>query len=303
MVVTCPECGTRFELDESLIRGESVKGRCSRCGHTFVIRRPTATPAEEPAPAPPPEPSPPEAQLQELPAAALQPGPEPQAVIPEPEAALSSPAQPEPSPPPASPPSAVPSPAGAPRRWWIPAIIILVLAGAGVAAWRLVPLLTQMRTGGPVAAPPSATELKLPPPPATPAELREIRIELGEANFGRLVHPQAGRLLVLTGEVVNQGEKARGPVKLKAALLDARHREVAQRLAYVGATFTEKELLTLAPAEIDRRLQTPRGQEAILAPQERRPFTLVFYGVPPDLAEAGYGFTLAVEEAPPASQP
>jgi hypothetical protein len=183
------------------------------------------------------------------------------------------------------------------------AIIILVLAGGGVATWRLVPLLTQKRAAGPVAAPPSPVELKMPTPPPTPAELREIRIELGEANFGRLVHPQAGGLLVLTGEVVNQGEKARGPVKLKAALLDAQHREVAQRLAYAGATFTEKELLTLAPAEIDRRLQTPRSREAILAPQERRPFTLVFYGVPPDLAEAGYGFTLAVVEAPPASQP
>lgn len=126
---------------------------------------------------------------------------------------------------------------------------------------------------------------------------------MGEANFGRLVHPQAGRLLVLTGEVVNQGHKTRGPVKLTATLLDARHREVAQRQAYAGATLTEKELLTLAPAEIDRRLQTPQGREATLAPQERRPFTLVFYGVPPDLAEAGYGFTLAVVEAPPASQP
>lgn len=301
MVVTCPECGTRFELDESLIRGESAKGRCSRCGHTFVIRRPASEPAEEPAPAPYPEP-PPEPEIPEMPAAPSEPLPEVQVMTQASEAAPAGPAQPEPSLPPAAP-SAVPSPAGASRQWWIPAFIILVLAVAGVAAWRLVPLLTQMRVGAPTAAVPSPPELQVPPPPATPAELREIRIELGEANFGRLVHPQAGRLLVLTGEVVNQGEKARGPVKLKAALLDARHREVAQRLAYAGATFTEKELLTLAPAEIDRRLQTPRGREAILAPQERCPFTLVFYGVPPDLAEAGYGFTLTVVEAPPASQP
>ncbi len=295
MVVTCPECGTRFELDENLIPGESAKGRCSRCGHTFVIRRPAGR--EEPAP-PPPEPPPPEPQPPERPAESPEPATAAPGVTPPAEAAPTLGAQPE------APPSAgKPPAAAAPRRWWMAAIIILVVAGAGVAGWRLFPLLTQVRPGMPPTAPPSAPELNVPPPPPTPAELREILIEVEEATFGRLEHPQAGRLLVLTGEVVNRGEKARGPVKLKAALLDARHREVARSLAYAGATFSEKELLSLAPAEIDRRLQTPPGREAILAPQERRPFTLVFYGVPPDLAEAGYGFTLAVVEAPPVSQP
>jgi predicted Zn finger-like uncharacterized protein len=288
MVVTCPECGTRFELDESLIRGESAKGRCSRCGHIFVIRRPAGgPPEEEPAPEPLPGPPPPEPELPEEPEAAFASVPEAPIPVPEPEEAPGPPA------PPAAP----------RRRAWIPALLLLVAAGAGLAAWRLVPFLLQGGAGAPKAAAPAVTELKMPAPPPSLAELREIRIEVGEANFGRLVHPQAGRLLVLTGEVVNQGDKARGPVKLKAALLDARHREVAQRLGYAGVTLSEKELLTLAPAEIDQRLQAPPGREAILRPAERRPFTLVFFGVPLDLAEAGYGFTLAVVEAPPAFHP
>lgn len=295
MVVTCPECGTRFAVDESLIRGESAKGRCSRCGHIFVLRRPAAEPREEPVPGPEPGGPSPEPDIPEKPPAA--------AVLPAEPAEAAEATAPAVQAEPVVPSSLSPPATAASRRWWLLAVILVVLGGAGVAAWHLLPFLTQAREGRPTAPAPAAPPAAPLLPPPSPAELRDIRIDLGEATFGRLVHPQAGRLLVLTGEVVNQGGQTRGPVKLRAALVDAQHREVARRQAYAGITLSDKELVTLAPAEIERRLETPRGREATLAPQERRPFTVVFFDVPADLAEAGYGFTLEVVEAPPAARP
>jgi len=279
MVVTCPECGTRFALDENLIRGESAKARCSRCGHIFTVHRPAAS-----APAGPP----PEEEIPPPPLEGEAGGP---TVGEEVSPVSVAPVSPERSPPP-------PAPS---RRWpWVVGAVLLLVLAAGAAVWRLAPRWTAWLAGP--GAPPARVPVTLPPPPPAPEELKELQVELTEANFGRLEHPQAGRLLVLLGEVVNQGAKARGPVRLRAALVDAQNREVAHRLAYAGITLTEKELLSLTPAEIERRLETPGG-EAVLGPRERRPFTLVFFGVPPDLAEAGYGFTVAVAEAPPASHP
>lgn len=53
MLVQCPECTTKFNLDESKIGHDGSKVRCSRCKHVFTVFRPmtevadaTPTPAE-----------------------------------------------------------------------------------------------------------------------------------------------------------------------------------------------------------------------------------------------------------------
>ncbi|MCG8615107.1 MAG: zinc-ribbon domain-containing protein [Desulfobacterales bacterium] len=50
MIITCEECSTRFNLDESLLRPEGSKVRCSQCKHVF-----TAFPETSETPVPPPE--------------------------------------------------------------------------------------------------------------------------------------------------------------------------------------------------------------------------------------------------------
>ncbi|WP_462324596.1 DUF3426 domain-containing protein [Desulfoplanes sp.] len=39
MIVQCPECDTRYNLDDSCIGPEGSKVRCSRCGHIFSVTR------------------------------------------------------------------------------------------------------------------------------------------------------------------------------------------------------------------------------------------------------------------------
>ena len=48
MIVQCPECTTKFNLDESKIGHDGTKVRCSRCKNVFTVFRPK--PAEEPEP-------------------------------------------------------------------------------------------------------------------------------------------------------------------------------------------------------------------------------------------------------------
>lgn len=47
MIVQCEKCESRFNLDESLLREEGSKVRCSQCRHVFLVRPPSA---EEPEP-------------------------------------------------------------------------------------------------------------------------------------------------------------------------------------------------------------------------------------------------------------
>ena len=51
MVITCEECSTRFNLDESLLKEEGSKVRCCRCRHVFTVFPPlTHIPMEDAPP-------------------------------------------------------------------------------------------------------------------------------------------------------------------------------------------------------------------------------------------------------------
>jgi len=37
MIIECDKCGTKFDLDASLIKEGGIKARCSRCKHVFRV--------------------------------------------------------------------------------------------------------------------------------------------------------------------------------------------------------------------------------------------------------------------------
>jgi predicted Zn finger-like uncharacterized protein len=39
MIIQCDNCNTKFRLDDSKITGSGVRVRCSRCSHTFIVRK------------------------------------------------------------------------------------------------------------------------------------------------------------------------------------------------------------------------------------------------------------------------
>jgi len=56
MIIECPQCSTKFKLDDSKIGSQGVKVRCSKCKHIFTVYKEEEKPPEpepEPAPEPP----------------------------------------------------------------------------------------------------------------------------------------------------------------------------------------------------------------------------------------------------------
>jgi predicted Zn finger-like uncharacterized protein len=324
MEVACPECGTRFSLDESRIPGAAAKVRCSRCQYVFRINReghivspewtpPVETPPETPPPEEIREPTPPE-PAEPLPPPVREMAPE-QAAPAQPVAAEAE----IPTPPPEK-----------KRHWlWLPALLLaLVIAvGLGWRAWRgdlpgpLKPLsdVVQRLKGkwgkarqpapapaGPEAAakPVAPTTVTPPPPPVTAQDLRDLPVDWAQAHYQGLVNSKGGgQLLVITGEVFNKGKTARGPIRLKGTLTDSQHRPLREEIVYAGSTFTDNELKTMTPEEIKGFLAKPggRSQERVLKPGEKEPFTVVFFGVPGNLAETQSGFQIVVVEGPVAA--
>lgn len=67
MIVKCEACGTKYRLDDSKVKPEGVKVRCSRCGHVFTFHPPTGPPVGEGVPSEAEAPSSTEPFTEELP--------------------------------------------------------------------------------------------------------------------------------------------------------------------------------------------------------------------------------------------
>jgi len=326
MVVVCPECSTKFSLDESRISGPTAKVRCSRCRHVFQISREGQVVAPVPAPplGKPPE-APPREEAQEVvpfPARpeAMEPPLAPAREAAPEEAALSQPA--------AAAEAQVETPPSQKRRhWlWLPALLlaVVVCAGLGWRAWQgdlpgpLKPLanLVQRLKGKPgsakqpttpagsEASAPAATVVTPPPPPVPAADLADLGVDWAQAHYQGLVNDKGGgQVLLIQGEVINKGRSPRGPIRLKATLTDAQHRPLREETVYAGTSLTDNEAKTLPPEEIKGWLAQPggRSQQRLLKPGAREPFSVVFFGVPNNLAETQSGFQLLVVEGPVAN--
>ncbi|MEW5724364.1 MAG: DUF3426 domain-containing protein, partial [Thermodesulfobacteriota bacterium] len=114
MIVECENCKTQFSLDESRIKDEGSKVRCSQCRQVFKIYKPS--PAGAPlkkAPAAPVAPAKPAPVLAKPAAAPAKPAPAPAKPAPAPAKPAPAPAKPAPAPAKPAPASAKPAPAPA----------------------------------------------------------------------------------------------------------------------------------------------------------------------------------------------
>jgi predicted Zn finger-like uncharacterized protein len=301
MLITCEQCGTRFNLDNSLITGDVVKVRCSRCQHVFAVpagdRGQPEAAAESPAatekpsasdifPAePPPRPEPEPAGAEEL---FAEPTPAEESLL------AGGPASP------------VLETGGEKPKKTSRAAIFAIMSGcllglllALIALWYLDR--GEGTTPDTQSAAPGSTQRLAPPlPPAAPRELRNLVVTLHDARYQKLVNVTGGQLLVIQGEVKNLTGEPRGPVRLKAALVDPMNQPVQELLFYSGTAIADEELLQSDPEVIKRWLATPGGRQGVrvIKAGASQPFTAVLFGVPDNLAEARFGFNIVVMDGP-----
>ncbi|MDI6852792.1 MAG: DUF3426 domain-containing protein [Deltaproteobacteria bacterium] len=286
-------------MDDSLITGDTVKVRCSRCQHVFTVdaegqglrQAGEETPATKDRPFSqdilPPEPplkSEPEPAAEEF-SAPFTPAEENllagEPVSPVPEARMEKPKKP-----------------GRAIFFAIMSGCLLGLLLALIALWYLDKRGETLSDAEALAG--GSRKLAPPLPQAAPEGLRNLVVTLHDARYQELVNVTGGQLLVIQGEVKNLTGEPRGPIRLKASLVDPMNQPVQEILFYGGTAITDEELLHNDPEEIKRWLATPGGRQGVkvIKAGASQPFTAVLFGVPDNLAEARFGFNITVVDGP-----
>jgi len=125
----------------------------------------------------------------------------------------------------------------------------------------------------------------------------EIRINpIKESINGKFVeNTKAGSLFVITGRVKNESDQTGGFVRIAGNLFTKGEILVKTKRVYCGNELSDIDLANLDPAEINKRLLNPYGDNKINAeikPGNDIPFMIVFSNLPDDLVN----FTVEVEK-------
>ncbi len=264
MILQCPRCQTKYNLDETRLNPAGSKVRCTRCGNIF------------PAYPPPPEDFDDEASGDFLAEA----GPAAEAGGLEEELGLERPKK-----------------GGWLKRILILIILLVILLGLAFGAmvflkrkdihldksflkidlYEVVPFLK------PAAGPPS--EKAAPKEGVDPGNAR-IHMEGVEGRF--LDSPQAGRMFLITGRVKNAYGEPVSHIKLCGFLHTQTERKAAEAEAYAGNVLGDEELKSLAKDVISSLLLQPGGKDQInvgVTPGKSIDFMIVFFDLPQNLAE------------------
>jgi len=319
MIIQCRKCETRFRFDDALIEGDGVWVRCSRCQEVFFQERPLGEPSAPAAHVQPEIPSvrisdarriaddrfdladdrPSRAEKES--ADLLSPSPFATAseaseeiekdatVVGIDEGLVSESDGPAPAVAEEATPEEEPQGEGeaAPRRggWFrtvlkiIAVLLFTVLVAGGVYLWlfpeaqiRAVESVSWWLKGVPGIERFLGTETKNPETATVPVRLKDVR----QRSVANLL---MGNLSVIEGIAVNQSTSPLAKLRVRLVISDAYDVVLGERVAYCGNILTDAELNTLAEAEIQRELSTPRGSDVSndkVPPNGEVPFMIVF---------------------------
>jgi predicted Zn finger-like uncharacterized protein len=267
MIITCPNCATRYQADASKFPAAGRSVRCARCSHVWHQLGPVPEPdpdAElvvDSAPTPPPAPSP-----QPAPAAASEPEPEPEAEPePEPEREPALAHEPRaaafvPTPavvadesddiPVRRPATSAPAAATMPRASWLGRIAVaggwvLLVALILMIGWSAVSFRDSIATW----VPQTSSFYSVAGLPVTPHGLDLVDVAYDN-------HPQGGQqVLAVSGKVVNHSTHELNVPLVMVSLYDRGGRELYHWTFEPGVS-------TLKPGEVAKfrtRLASPPG--------------------------------------------
>lgn len=195
---------------------------------------------------------------------------------------------------PAAPPKVPATPAKRPRKAPVSRLflflILLLLALAGAAAYFL-------QNGGPEAMGRLAdrfTAQQTPPPAPSQIRLTNLRGFFVQNNG-------EGQIFAISGEAVNDSSASRSAISIKGVLFDEKGKPLLQQTVFAGNPLTEEKLRQLPFAKIEESMNNQFGDSLSnlnVAPGKSIPFTVVFKGLPPNLAE----FTVEVADSKPGSK-
>ncbi len=299
MIIQCRKCDTRFRFDDTLIEGDGVWVRCSRCQHVFFQERSAAGEALTPAPVD--EPEIPSVRISDArrvsedgfslneerqpPAASGKEAIPPflttevnkevsheidkEPTIAGVEAGMEKDSLRDPVAGWEEVPAEEEFPEDEPARaWWgwlvlkIAALIILItLIAGGLSLWYF-PELRAMTLEW------ASPWLRSVPPiekflgtEAKSPETVQTPVGLKDIRQRSVANLLAGNLRVIEGIAVNKSSSPQARIRVRLVISDAFDTVLGEKIAYCGNLLTDAELSTLAEAEIQRELSTPQGSD------------------------------------------
>jgi len=303
MIIQCEKCQTKFNIDESKLKEQGSKVRCSLCKHTFVVYPPERGYFEEGETMALSKNEIEKTMARDLPGALheeeIETEPEDQAshfddALDE---SLEGPEEEGAAPVDVSPAHAEKEKTGdekrlepaqtkekttqkrSRKRHLLPVllVIILILIGAAAAIFLWAPEII----------PDSLSILK-------PAEKQEItdmgvrRLSFKSVTGSFVDSGNSGNLFVIRGEITNDYPKSRSFILIKGSILDDKSQVVKRKLAYAGNNFKEEEIKSLPLEKINKAMKNRYGmgrKNVDVAPGAKIAFTVVFENLPKNLSE------------------
>jgi predicted Zn finger-like uncharacterized protein len=93
------------------------------------------------------------------------------------------------------------------------------------------------------------------------------------------------KIFVIEGEAVNHWKESRSFIKVKGVLLDSRGSKVQEKEVYSGNILSEKDLKEMSKGAVDKSLSSQFGisfSNVNIQPNKSVPFMIVFMDLPPD---------------------
>lgn len=115
------------------------------------------------------------------------------------------------------------------------------------------------------------------------AALEKGRISVRAVKAAFIENDQAGELLVVSGEALNEFQKARAALQVTATVFDAAGQSVATKTAYGGNPLTEEQLKSMPLDKIEATMTNQFGDSLAnmeVAPGTAIPFVIVLANLP-----------------------
>ena len=220
MIITCPTCLTKLNLDDARIPEEGAKVRCSRCQHVFPIQK--LSPLEQDSP---PAPFPPAAPYENLSPKIVR-----KVEIPPRTTPLG-------------------------RRFsptTVILIMILVLTGMGYGFFRASenPMVPQYIASG------FSTLTRY----LGLSDEIEGFIALENVKGYYVENKKLKRIFVIEGRAVNHWKEPRSLIRVRGSLVDAKGGKVEEKTAYCGNILLEEDLRSFSREEIVNSLSSQFGE-------------------------------------------
>jgi predicted Zn finger-like uncharacterized protein len=132
--------------------------------------------------------------------------------------------------------------------------------------------------------------------PVPPAEGKGLKP--GKLTGYFINNQREGRLFIIQGQVLNEGDEPRAAIVVKGSVYDAGGTRLAEQSAFCGNPMGKEQLRVWPMMRMTERMQNQFGEMLAnlnLEPQRDIPFTLVFKDLPGEVAE----FEVVVETSEP----